>query len=45
MVVRLSSDVVRDASSIGRDSERLAAAAKAQWEVWQAERKQSAVLP
>jgi ubiquinone biosynthesis protein len=33
--MRLSSDVVRDASSIGRDSERLAAAAKAQWEVWQ----------
>jgi len=33
--VRLSSDVVRDAASIGRDSERLARAARAQWEVWQ----------
>jgi ubiquinone biosynthesis protein len=32
--VRLSNDVVRDATAIGRDSERLAWAARAQWEAW-----------
>ncbi|HTJ43770.1 MAG TPA: AarF/UbiB family protein [Kofleriaceae bacterium] len=32
--VRLSNDVVRDASMIGRDSERLAFAAREQWETW-----------
>jgi ubiquinone biosynthesis protein len=33
--VRLSNDVVRDATAIGKDSERLASAARAQWESWQ----------
>ena len=33
--MRLSNHVVRDAAAIGRDSERLAAAARLQYEGWQ----------
>jgi len=32
---RLSHDIVRDASMIGRDAERLTIAARAQWDAWQ----------
>jgi ubiquinone biosynthesis protein len=32
--VRLSNDVVRDAAAIGRESERVATAARAQWDAW-----------